>query len=47
MQISTTANGGQVGDVLPDITLPRLEGGELALRELRGKRVLLFFWGSW
>ncbi len=37
----------QVGDPLPDIILPRLDGGDLALRELRGRRRLLFFWGSW
>lgn len=43
-RIETTAN---VGSSLPDIVLPRLEGEELRLRELQGKRLLLFFWGSW
>lgn len=42
--IDTTAN---VGDPLPDIVLPRLGGGELRFGELRGRRLLLFFWGSW
>lgn len=37
----------RVGDMLPDIRLPRLSGGDLALGSLRGKRLLLFFWGSW
>jgi peroxiredoxin len=37
----------QVGDRLPAITLPRLGGGETTLSELRGKRRLLFMWGSW
>jgi peroxiredoxin len=37
----------RVGDPLPEIVLPRLDGGELALSSLRGKRLLLFFWGSW
>ena len=37
----------QVGDPLPHITLPRLAGGTLSLDELRGRRTLLFFWGSW
>jgi len=37
----------QVGDPLPDVSLPRLDGGTLAFTELRGKRLLLFFWGSW
>ena len=28
-------------------TLPTLDGTELDLDALRGKRVLLFMWGSW
>ncbi len=39
--------GTRVGERSPDWTLPRLDGGELGLRELRGKKTLLFFWGSW
>ena len=37
----------RVGGPLPEISLPRLDGGTLALHELRGRRRLLFFWGSW
>jgi hypothetical protein len=37
----------RAGDPFPDISLPRLDGGELVFRDLRGKRFLLFFWGSW
>jgi peroxiredoxin len=37
----------RVGDRLPSITLPRLGGGEAALDGLRGKRRLLYMWGSW
>lgn len=37
----------EVGAPLPDVVLPRLDGEELRFRELRGKRLLLFFWGSW
>jgi len=36
-----------VGDDLPDVSLPLLGGGELAFRDLRGSRLLLYFWGSW
>ena len=36
-----------VGAPFPDVVLPRLGGGELRFAELRGKRLLLFFWGSW
>ncbi len=38
---------GAVGTPLPDLALPKLDGGELALADLRGKKLLLFFWGSW
>jgi peroxiredoxin len=37
----------QPGQAVPAITLPRLDGGELSFAELRGQRVLIFFWGSW
>lgn len=44
---TTTMGVARVGDSLPDITLPRLGGADLRLQDLRGKRLLLFFWGSW
>ena len=28
-------------------TLPTIDGNELDLHALRGKKVLLFMWGSW
>ena len=37
----------RAGQPLPDITLPLVTGGELRFSELRGKRRLLFMWGSW
>ncbi len=36
-----------VGDLLPDWRLPALDGSEFHPETLRGKRVLLFVWGSW
>ena len=36
-----------IGDEMPDIVLPRINGGELATSDLRGQRALYFFWGSW
>ena len=36
-----------IGDPLPDLTLPRLGGGQLSLAALRGTYVLLFMWASW
>lgn len=37
----------ELGLMLPDLTLPRLEGGDLRFADLRGKKLLLFMWGSW
>jgi peroxiredoxin Q/BCP len=34
----------QEGDVAPDFTLPASGGGEVALRDLRGKNVILYFY---
>ena len=36
-----------IGMPLPDLTLPRLDGGTLRFSDLHGKRLLLFMWGSW
>jgi peroxiredoxin len=36
-------SGLKAGEMAPDFTLPRIDGGELALADLRGERVLLVF----
>jgi peroxiredoxin len=36
-------NGLKAGTVAPDFRLPRIDGGELTVTELRGRRVLLVF----
>ena len=35
------------GEPAPDFTLERLDGGRLALAELRGRPVLVNFWATW
>ena len=35
------------GQMAPDFTLKDLQGNDLALSSLRGKYVVLDFWGSW
>ena len=46
--MATEVRGGvRLGEPAPGWVLPRLDGGELALDALRGRKVLLFFWGSW
>ncbi len=37
----------RIGTMLPDLSLPRLEGGDFQFADLRGKKLLLFMWGSW
>jgi peroxiredoxin len=39
--------GDPIGAVAPDFTLATLDGGVLALEDLRGGPVLLTFWASW
>lgn len=36
-----------VGDQIPDVSLPRLGGGQFAFEPLRGKYALLYLWASW
>lgn len=36
-----------VGRPVPDVTLPTLDGGNQHFADLRGKRRLLYMWGSW
>ncbi len=36
-----------VGLPFPEVTLPSLDGGDLSITDLRGKRLLLYMWGSW
>jgi hypothetical protein len=36
-----------VGAAFPALTLPRVDGRDYDLELLRGKRALLFWWGSW
>ena len=41
------AKHGEVGSMAPDFTLMDINGKQLALSSLRGKWVVLDFWGSW
>ncbi|MCQ2144494.1 MAG: TlpA family protein disulfide reductase [Bacteroidales bacterium] len=35
------------GSAAPEFTIPRLDGGELSLADLKGMYVVLDFWASW
>lgn len=37
----------QIGDIAPDLTLPKPDGTTMSLSDLRGKYVLLDFWAAW
>lgn len=39
--------GSQVGNVAPAFDLERVDGGRLALADLKGKAVLIDFWDTW
>lgn len=39
--------GTDVGQLFPDVALPRLDGGWGRLSDHRGKRVLLLLFASW
>ena len=39
--------GTAIGQLAPDLTLKRLDGEDISVSELRGKKVLLNFWASW
>lgn len=41
------ATSNQIGDKMPEITLPTPDGKLLSLSSLRGKTVLVDFWASW
>lgn len=43
----TGAGDTLAGRMAPEFTLPLLSGGTLSLRALRGRPVVLNFWGSW
>jgi len=47
-QADASQVGGEVGNLAPDFTLPRVNGGEpLTLSSLKGKTVLVDFWDTW
>ena len=37
----------RIGSVVPNFTLPTLDGTPVSLSDLRRKRVALFMWASW
>jgi len=44
---STVSTTLRVGDRLPPIVLPDLQGRSIRLQDYRGKRLLMFMWASW
>ncbi len=43
----TTMKRVGIGDHLPHLTLPTVNGGEVRLKDYHGKRLALFCWASW
>lgn len=42
-----TSKKPQIGDTAPNFELTTIEGKQVTLNQLRGKAVVLNFWGSW
>lgn len=40
-------NGIEIGKVAPDFELAKLDGTEVKLSDLKGKKVILNFWATW
>ena len=36
-----------IGDPAPELLLPDLTGTVIDVGSMRGRRLILFFWGSW
>jgi len=36
-----------VGQMVPDFSLPSLDGREVRLADYRGKKLIIFMWASW
>jgi peroxiredoxin len=45
--MSVTISTPRVGEALPAIALPSLDGRMIQLSDYRGKRLLVFMWASW
>jgi peroxiredoxin len=37
----------QIGDPMPDLTLPEINGGEIQLSHYAGKKYIIYMWASW
>ena len=44
---STATTAPAIGDLVPDFTLPSLDGHDVSLSDYRGKRLAVFMWASW
>ena len=43
----STTTGVAIGGSFPEVTLPTLDGEAVSLSQFRGKRLVVFMWGSW
>lgn len=37
----------KVGDPMPNLTLPDINGGEIHLAHYAGKKYIIYMWASW
>jgi cytochrome c biogenesis protein CcmG/thiol:disulfide interchange protein DsbE len=44
---SDTPQFPELGQPVPDFTLPTLDGKPIHIRDYRGKKLIVFMWASW
>ncbi len=47
VQTKESKRGTAIGDIAPDFSLTKLDGGSIASKDLEGKPAVLVFWTAW
>lgn len=47
MTSTSTTAAPRIGEPLPPIALPSLDGRTIRVQDYRGQRLLVFMWASW
>ncbi len=47
VQTKESKRGTAIGDIAPDFSLAKVDGGSIASKDLEGKPAVLVFWTAW